>query len=153
MQEIEKQRMKPYETPIPESPYKNRSSKDPEIPIHAESSVTFGKSLHFKKVFSGPGEDLETIPLPPGARVIRRPKIPPVHTLLKAIGEGDTSDQVLVALQQHYQSGGRSEKRLIWLRLRMMDREDLYQTIKGVERTPLYKEPVPVSATFEGEKL
>lgn len=77
------------------------------------------------------GEVLETIPLLPGARVIRRPKIPPLHTLLKSIAVGDTTDHILDALRLHYQRGGRSEKRLVWQRLRVMDREDLLALIRS----------------------
>jgi hypothetical protein len=71
-----------------------------------------------------------------GVKVLRRPKIPPVHSLLNSVREGDTSDQVLDALQLHYRSGGRSEKRLIWLRLRVMNREDLLQVIKSPLKDP-----------------
>jgi len=130
MHEIKKQRMIPNELAFPVSPYENRSTKDPEMPIHSESSVTFTRSLQFEKLVSGPGEDLKNIPLPPGARVLKR-KIPPLHSILKSVAAGENSPEVLAHLRQYFLRGGRSEKLKIRMRLRVMDREDLMPFIQS----------------------
>ena len=92
----------------------------------------------------------EIPPLPPGARVIRREKIPPVHFILNRIANGEENNQDIKNLRIIYLRGGNSEKATIWRRLYGMNRPDLVRICQGKENTSPGKQPREIETTKEG---